>query len=97
MKLHRHLLASLLFLASCAREDEPLVCQEMEGMFCEESCSPVTMTCTYEDLEATGLMCPDGCSGRMDIVLQACNTGVEASLDEIEAGTVCEVVETTPN
>ena len=65
-------------------------------MFCTAACTPVLVRCTYEDLEATEVACPDGCGARALVLIDACNTGVEASLAEIEADMVCEILDSTP-
>jgi len=90
IRIWRALTLSILAL-SVACSDGAL-CDANEGTFCNQ-CFGEMVTCGFEGVEVTEQSC-EGCQARAALYEELCETGSTATVEEVEAGMVCEEVDT---
>lgn len=78
--------------SACGKADGQILCDEVEGRICYDCYGPV-VRCTFEGVEVTERSC-EGCQARVALYLKLCEMGSTATVEEVEAGMVCEEVDT---
>lgn len=84
------LLLLAVSLASCGDDS---VCGELEGSFCDD-CLTGLARCEFDGVVVTEPSC-ETCQARMALYQKLCELGSEATVEEVEAGMECEVVESS--
>jgi hypothetical protein len=84
------LMAALTLCFGSACKGPETLCNANEGEICHD-CPGEAVTCSFEGVEATERSCEE-CQARWALYHELCEAGSEATVEEVEAGMLCEAV-----